>query len=73
MADMIRKLLGYLPSNNMEDPPTADPDDSADRVDPALDTIVPDDPRKAYDMREIIGSLVDGSASLLYAVEEHCT
>ncbi len=60
----IRDLLSYLPQNNMEDPPVADSDDSADRVDPALDGIVPDDPRKVYDMKEIIGSLVDGGRTL---------
>jgi acetyl-CoA carboxylase carboxyltransferase component len=60
----IRELLSYLPSNNMEDPPVTDSDDDPERTDPALDTIVPDDPRKTYDMKIIIRSLVDGGRIL---------
>jgi len=56
----IRVLLSYLPANNMEDPPIVDLGDNPDRIDPALDGIIPDNPRKAYDMRTIILSLVDG-------------
>ncbi|GAF90347.1 unnamed protein product, partial [marine sediment metagenome] len=56
----IRELLSYLPANNMEDPPVLDSGDSPDRADPALDGIIPDNPKKAYDMRIIIRSLVDG-------------
>jgi acetyl-CoA carboxylase carboxyltransferase component len=56
----IRELLSYLPSNNMEDPPVVDLTDSPDRVDPALDAIVPNDPRQNYDMKAVIRLLVDG-------------
>lgn len=56
----IRELLAYLPANNMEDPPVVDIGDSPDRVDPALDNIIPDDPKKTYDMKDVIRSLVDG-------------
>ncbi len=56
----IRELLSYLPQNNMEDPPVVDLDDNPNRKDPSLDGIVPDDPRKSYDMKAIIRSLVDG-------------
>ncbi|MBI5115942.1 methylmalonyl-CoA carboxyltransferase [Candidatus Poribacteria bacterium] len=56
----IRELLSYLPSNNMEDPPVVDLKDSPDRFDPALDAIVPNDPRQNYDMKAIIRLLVDG-------------
>jgi len=57
--EKIRLLLGYLPSNNMEDPPVVDTGDDPERVDERLDTIVPENPRKMYDMREVICSLVD--------------
>ncbi len=60
----IREILSYLPSNNMEDPPVVDLKDSPDRVDPALDAIIPDDPRKNYDMKAVIRSLVDGGQIL---------
>jgi acetyl-CoA carboxylase carboxyltransferase component len=56
----IRELLSYLPSNNVEDPPDADTGDDPARTDPGLDMIVPDDPRKNYDMKSVITSLVDG-------------
>ena len=55
----IRELLSYLPANNMEDPPVVDMGDSADRTDPALDTIIPDESKKTYDIKAVIRSLVD--------------
>jgi acetyl-CoA carboxylase carboxyltransferase component len=58
----IRDLLSYLPSNNMEDPPEVETGDDPARIDPALDSIIPDDPRKNYDMKNVIRSLVDGGA-----------
>jgi acetyl-CoA carboxylase carboxyltransferase component len=57
--DLVRQFLSYLPSNNAEDPPYVPPVDPPDRVDPGLDTIVPEDPSEAYDMREIVERLVD--------------
>ncbi len=57
--DQIRKLLSYLPSNNMEDPPVLETGDSPKRTDPALDAIIPDSPNKAYDMKQVIRSIVD--------------
>lgn len=57
--DRIRLLLGYLPSNNMEDPPIVDTGDDPERIDERLDTLVPENPRQMYDMREVISSLVD--------------
>jgi acetyl-CoA carboxylase carboxyltransferase component len=57
--ELIKALLSYLPSNNMEDPPLIDPSDDPNRVDPALDTIIPDESSKAYDMRDVIQSIVD--------------
>jgi propionyl-CoA carboxylase beta chain len=55
----IRRLLAFLPSNNVDDPPRIEPTDRPDREDPALDTIVPDDPTRAYDMHQVIRSVVD--------------
>jgi len=56
---MIRELMGFLPSNNMEDPPTMPCTDDIMRTDEKLQTIVPADPNKPYDMKEIITTVVD--------------
>ena len=56
---LIRKLLMYLPQNNMEDPPFVPGDDPL-RMDEHLDTIIPDDPNKPYDIKEVIRMIVDG-------------
>ncbi|MBI4509748.1 MAG: methylmalonyl-CoA carboxyltransferase [Deltaproteobacteria bacterium] len=55
----VRELLSYLPSNNMEDPPVVPTNDPVDREDPRLDTIVPREPTKPYDMKDIIQAVVD--------------
>jgi propionyl-CoA carboxylase beta chain len=55
----VRRLLSFLPANNMEDPPFSVPDDEADRRCDELITLVPDDPSKPYDMREAISTIVD--------------
>jgi acetyl-CoA carboxylase carboxyltransferase component len=57
--DEIKKLLSYLPSNNMEDAPQVPMDDDPLRKDPELDTIIPDSPSKSYDMKAVIRSIVD--------------
>jgi len=57
--DEIKKLLGYLPSSNEEKPPYVAPADSPDRADKALDSIVPENSRQAYDMKGVIRSIVD--------------
>ncbi len=57
--EKIKKLLSYLPSNNMEDPPAVNTGDNPKRTDPALDTIIPDNPNQAYDMKDVITSIVD--------------
>ena len=62
--EMIKELLSYLPSNNMEAPPIVATDDDPNRIDPALETVIPEDPRKAYDMRAIIRSIVDNGQIL---------
>ncbi|MDR7533201.1 MAG: acyl-CoA carboxylase subunit beta [Armatimonadota bacterium] len=56
---LIRRLLGYLPSNNLDEPPRRPPTDDPARADPALDALVPEDPTKPYDMHEVIGRIVD--------------
>jgi len=56
---LIRKLLGYLPQNNMEDPPFILGGDDPLRMDEALDTMIPDDPGKPYDIKNVIRLIVD--------------
>jgi len=56
---MIRELMSFIPSNNMEDPPTQPCTDDIMRQDEALQTIIPSDPNKPYDMKEIIHAVVD--------------
>ncbi|HNC50144.1 MAG TPA: carboxyl transferase domain-containing protein, partial [bacterium] len=55
----IRKLYSYMPSNNMEDPPVIPCDDPADRCEEALKTIIPDNPNKPYDIKDVIKLIVD--------------
>ncbi len=55
----IRRLLGFIPQNNMESAPFKPTDDPAARVDDMLNDIIPDSPNKAYDMYGVIGSIVD--------------
>jgi propionyl-CoA carboxylase beta chain len=57
--EAARQLLGYFPANNLEHPPRIDSDDPADRMDAALDTIVPDDPQSPYDMHAVLRGVVD--------------
>ncbi len=56
---MIRELLSFLPSNNLEDPPVIPAVDPIDRADENLQDIVPADPNKPYDMLEIIQTVID--------------
>ena len=55
----VRELLSYLPANHRDDPPYVRPIDDPDRRCPELEQIVPTDPQKPYDVREVIASLVD--------------
>ena len=57
--DDIARLLSYLPANNVEDPPRVDPWDAPDRADEELTEIVPDAPRKPYDMTDVVERVVD--------------
>jgi acetyl-CoA carboxylase carboxyltransferase component len=61
---LIRKLLSYLPQNNMEDPPFVLANDDPLRMDERLDSIVPDNPNKPYDIKEVIGMVVDSGEFL---------
>ena len=58
---MIRELLGFLPSNNMADPPTRPCTDDIMRQDEKLQEIVPADPNKPYDIKDIITTVVDNN------------
>ncbi len=61
---LIRKLLSYLPQNNLEEPPYVDCTDPIDRLEDSLNEIIPDSPNKAYDMYEVIGAIVDNGEFL---------
>lgn len=56
---MIRRLMSYLPANNMDDAPRLAPKDSPARAEAVLDSIIPDNPNKPYDMKIIIKHIVD--------------
>lgn len=56
---MVRKLLAYIPQNNLEDPPSIPTSDDPLRMDERLDTIIPNDPSKPYNMKDIISLVVD--------------
>src|SRR5687767_13513353 len=61
---LIRELLSFLPSNNLDDPPRIASDDSPDREDPALDRLVPAAPNQPYDMLDVIHLIADGGEFL---------
>jgi propionyl-CoA carboxylase beta chain len=56
---MMRRFIGFLPANNREKPPTLPAQDLAERLDFSLDTLVPDNPNKPYDIKELILKIVD--------------
>ncbi|MBI3932604.1 MAG: acyl-CoA carboxylase subunit beta [Acidobacteria bacterium] len=66
---LIRDLLSYLPSNNVEEPPVHRTDDPPDREDPALDALIPAEPTRPYDIKALIRAVVDESRFL--EVHEH--
>jgi propionyl-CoA carboxylase beta chain len=66
---MVRELVGFIPSNNLDDPPRRACDDPADRADAALDTIIPDESNQPYDMVDVITRIVD--EGYLFQVHEH--
>ena len=62
----VRRLLNYLPSNNRQRAPLLDLRDPSDRVDPALDYLVPPNPEQSYDMKILIDSILDGAEFMEY-------
>ncbi len=66
---MIRELFGYLPSNNLDDPPRRATSDPWDRAHPALNALVPEDPQKPYDIKDVIQAIADDSE--FFEVHEH--
>ena len=58
----VRRLLAHLPQNNLSDAARIETRDPADRMDPDLDTVVPDDPSRPYDMHDVIRRVVDDGA-----------
>jgi len=67
--ETLRTLLSYLPQNNTEDPPFVPTDDPADRIETELNSIVPDNPNKPYDMKQVIEFVMDDGFFL--EVHEH--
>ncbi len=61
---LARSLLSYLPQNNLEDPPRLQPSDDPARSDPELDTLVPEEPTRPYDMSEVIRRVTDQGSFL---------
>lgn len=59
--EKIRKLISFLPSNNIEETPYVAPTDTINRLSEKLTTIVPDEPNKAYDVKEVIAEVVDNA------------
>jgi acetyl-CoA carboxylase carboxyltransferase component len=57
--NQVRYLLSFLPSNNLEDPPSYLPRDDPDRRDDSLNTLIPDSPRAPYDMKDVIRKVMD--------------
>jgi len=66
---MVRELLSFLPSNNLEEPPRKPCADPADRADEALDRIVPAQSNQPYDMKQVIELVVD--EGYFFEVQEH--
>ncbi|MFZ0487493.1 MAG: acyl-CoA carboxylase subunit beta, partial [Arenicellales bacterium] len=55
----VRRFFDYLPANNRQKPPMWPASDPADRMEPSLDTLVPDDPNRSYNMKELIVKVAD--------------
>jgi len=61
---LLRKLISYLPQNNLEEPPLLPCDDPIDRLEDSLNYIIPDNPNKPYDVKDIIHAIVDNGEFL---------
>ncbi len=66
---LMRKMLGYLPQNNMEDPPFVQTGDDPLRMEDALDNIIPESPDKPYDIKEVVRLIVDNAE--FYEIQEY--
>jgi len=66
---MIRELLSFMPSNNLEDPPRRESTDPIDRADDSLDKLVPTESNKPYDIKDAINAIVDDG--YFFEVQEH--
>jgi propionyl-CoA carboxylase beta chain len=66
---MVRELLGFIPSNNLDDPPRRVCTDPIDRADPELDSLVPAESNQPYDIKEVIARIVD--EGYFFEVHEH--
>src|SRR6202451_2731418 len=66
---LIRELVTYIPSNNLDGAPPRPSDDPTDRADPALDTLVPTDPQVPYDIKDLIHRVVDSGE--FFEIHEH--
>jgi propionyl-CoA carboxylase beta chain len=65
----IRTLISYIPSNNVDDPPAIPCTDDENRRDPALDTLIPENPNKPYDIQDVIKRVVDNG--IFFEVHQH--
>jgi len=66
---LLRELLGYIPQNNMEDPPFRATKDDPLRTDSLLDTLIPDNPNKPYDIKDVLRSVIDDGR--FFEIQEH--
>jgi len=66
---LIRRLISFIPQNNVDDPPRLQPTDDPNRMDVELNSIVPDEPNRPYDMKDIVRRVVDDGDFL--EVHEH--
>lgn len=66
---MIRKLLSYIPQNNLESPPALSTNDSSERLNKDMEKLVPSDPKKSYDMKNVLRELLDKGT--FFEVQSH--
>ncbi len=66
VLDQVKDLLSYLPSNNLDVPPTIEPVDDPERLCPELDSILPESPNVPYDMKAVIAAIVDDGDFMEY-------
>lgn len=66
---LIRKLLSYLPQNNLEEPPMVDCDDPSDRIEDSLNHFIPENPNKPYDVKDVIHAIADNGEFL--EIQQH--